>query len=234
MEPARGRPKPGASRLVFAGATASRRLQLAPSGSFIGRGSRRAASLARHGGRVRLIEMTLGRRSNSMYRPFQPTESRECVPTNTNSPAATSGLRTLSLSAALASSTYLDKCRACTCHGASLEGAMRGSATAGRVANKRSAPVVSLIPVAVSAAALALWLRCLHLRHAALPFRNEPESHLCYPNLQHRAVRFGRQHVHLFACARAARAGARGRARKASAANAHHDAPCVSGPSPQI
>jgi peptidyl-prolyl cis-trans isomerase B (cyclophilin B) len=63
VEPARGRPQPGASRLGCAGATASRRLLLAPSGYSFSRGSRRAASLARHAGRARLTERPLGRRS---------------------------------------------------------------------------------------------------------------------------------------------------------------------------
>jgi hypothetical protein len=60
MEPARGHSKPGAGApRKSASATASRRLQLAPSGYTLGRGSRRAASLGPHAGRVRLIEMTL-------------------------------------------------------------------------------------------------------------------------------------------------------------------------------
>jgi hypothetical protein len=65
-------------------------------------------------------------------------------------------------------------------------------------------------------------------------FANEPKSHLCYPNLQHRAVRFG---VSLAISSRAHARHVRAlaiRARNASAANAHHDAPCVNGPSPAI
>jgi hypothetical protein len=107
MEPARGRSKPGArAPRKSASATASRRLLFAPSGYSIGRGSRRAASPGPHAGRVRLIEMTLGRRSNSTYRPFQPTELRERVPAATNH-LRRQRRRTLSLSAALASSTHL-------------------------------------------------------------------------------------------------------------------------------
>jgi hypothetical protein len=54
-------PNPALRASESAGATASRRLLFAPSACSIGRGSRRAASLGPHGGRVRLIEMTLGR-----------------------------------------------------------------------------------------------------------------------------------------------------------------------------
>jgi hypothetical protein len=68
MEPARGRPKPGAGApRKSASATASRRLQLAPSEYTLGRGSRRAASLGPHAGRVRLIEMTLFGPSDCTY-----------------------------------------------------------------------------------------------------------------------------------------------------------------------
>jgi hypothetical protein len=69
MEPARGHAQPGAGApRKSASATASRRLQLAPSGYTIGRGSRRAASLGPHAGRVRLIEMTLARRNDGASR----------------------------------------------------------------------------------------------------------------------------------------------------------------------
>jgi hypothetical protein len=56
-------PNPALRASEGAGATASRRLLLAPSERPFSRSNRRAASLGPHAGRVRLIEMTLGGRN---------------------------------------------------------------------------------------------------------------------------------------------------------------------------
>jgi hypothetical protein len=119
------------------------------------RATLRIALVAREGAAPGERQSPLGRRSTSAYRPSQPTVLRERVPANTNSPAATSGVRTLSLNAALASTTHLAEETGAHLPGFVPGKAQRGSAT-GAQQGRGSIPLSQICSIARCASGVTL------------------------------------------------------------------------------